>query len=111
VITAWFCAADWDHKQAELVADLLSNGVTYKSHGKVIDFSEAKDVLKLNPETQHALVQVQDNPEDVDDANGDRSRKGHSSRRNHTWSGDLGRREPRESASILTGSLRPWLAQ
>ena len=39
-----------DHKQAELVADLLSNGVTYKSHGKVIDFSEAKDVLKLNAE-------------------------------------------------------------
>ena len=39
-----------DHKQAEHVADLLSNGVTYKSHGKVIDFSETKNVLKLNAE-------------------------------------------------------------
>lgn len=39
-----------DPKQAELVAHWLSNGVNYKSHGKVIDFSEAKDVLKLNVE-------------------------------------------------------------
>ncbi len=35
---------------AEVVADQLSNGVNYKSHGKVIDYSEAKDVLKLNVE-------------------------------------------------------------
>ena len=27
-----------------------SNGITYKSHGKVIDFAEAKNVLKLNVE-------------------------------------------------------------
>jgi len=37
-----------DPKQAELVADWLSNGVNYKSHGKVIDYAEAKDVLKLD---------------------------------------------------------------
>lgn len=39
-----------DPKQAELVADWLSNGVNYKSHGKMIDFNEAKEVLKLNVE-------------------------------------------------------------
>ena len=37
-------------KQAEIVADKLSNGLDYKSHGKVIDYVEAKDVLKLNAE-------------------------------------------------------------
>jgi ClpP class serine protease len=37
-------------QQAERVADWLSNGVNYKSHGKVIDYAEAKDVLKLNAE-------------------------------------------------------------
>jgi len=36
--------------QAELVANWLSNGVSYKSHGKVIDFAEVRDVLKLNVE-------------------------------------------------------------
>lgn len=35
-------------KQAKLVAKVLSEGKVYKSHGKVIDFKEAKDVLKLN---------------------------------------------------------------
>jgi ClpP class serine protease len=39
-----------DPKQAEAVAELLSTGAAYKSHGKVIDFNEAKDVLKLNVE-------------------------------------------------------------
>jgi hypothetical protein len=36
--------------QAQNVADALSNGLTYKSHGKVIDFNEARNVLKLNVE-------------------------------------------------------------
>jgi hypothetical protein len=39
-----------DHKQAAAVADMLSTGEAYKSHGKVIDFNEAKNVLKLNVE-------------------------------------------------------------
>jgi len=39
-----------DHKQAEAVAEMLSTGAAYKSHGKVIDFSEAQNVLKLNVE-------------------------------------------------------------
>ena len=39
-----------DPKQAEKVAEMLSTGAAYKSHGKVIDWSEAKDVLKLNVE-------------------------------------------------------------
>jgi len=34
--------------QAENVAKWLSDGKTYKSHGKVIDYQEARDVLKLN---------------------------------------------------------------
>lgn len=34
--------------QAEDVAEWLSDGKTYKSHGKVIDYQEARDVLKLN---------------------------------------------------------------
>jgi hypothetical protein len=33
--------------QAINVAKMLSEGVTYKSHGKVIDYNEARDVLKL----------------------------------------------------------------
>ena len=37
-------------KQAELVAEWLSTGKKYKSHGKVIDSTEAKNVLKLNVE-------------------------------------------------------------
>lgn len=39
-----------DPKQAKKVARWLSEGKVYKSHGKVIDFEEAKDVLKLNVE-------------------------------------------------------------
>ena len=39
-----------DTKQAELVATWLSDGQTYKSHGKVIDYVEARNVLKLNAE-------------------------------------------------------------
>ncbi len=39
-----------DPAQAEEVAKWLSEGKQYKSHGKVIDYSEAKDVLKLNVE-------------------------------------------------------------
>jgi ClpP class serine protease len=39
-----------DHSQAEKVAKWLSEGQKYKSHGKIIDYSEAKDVLKLNVE-------------------------------------------------------------
>lgn len=37
-------------KQAKLVAKWLSTGEKYKSHGKMIDFEEAKNVLKLNVE-------------------------------------------------------------
>jgi len=37
-----------DQKQAESVSQWLSEGKTYKSHGKVIDVSECKNVLKLN---------------------------------------------------------------
>lgn len=39
-----------DHEQATLVAEWLSTGEKYKSHGKVIDYEEAKNVLKLNVE-------------------------------------------------------------
>ncbi len=39
-----------DEKQAKQVATWLSDGKTYKSHGKVIDYTEAKNVLKLNVE-------------------------------------------------------------
>jgi hypothetical protein len=39
-----------DPQQAKRVADWLSNGINYKSHGKVIDFAEAKEVLRLNVE-------------------------------------------------------------
>jgi hypothetical protein len=37
-----------DHRHAELVAEWLSDGKTYKPHGKVIDLREAREVLKLN---------------------------------------------------------------
>jgi hypothetical protein len=36
--------------QAKKVAEWLSQGVKYKSHGKVIDYAEAHDVLQLNVE-------------------------------------------------------------
>jgi hypothetical protein len=39
-----------DPKQAETVAELLSSGEAYKSHGKVIDFKEARDTLHLRAE-------------------------------------------------------------
>lgn len=39
-----------DPDQARKVARWLSEGKKYKSHGKVIDFKEAEDVLKLNVE-------------------------------------------------------------
>ncbi|KAA2282169.1 SDH family Clp fold serine proteinase [Candidatus Nitrosocosmicus agrestis] len=35
-------------EQAKLVANWLSDGTTYRSHGKPIDFKEAKEKLKLN---------------------------------------------------------------
>lgn len=37
-----------DHDQAENVSRWLSEGNVYKSHGKVIDVDECRDVLKLN---------------------------------------------------------------
>jgi hypothetical protein len=37
-------------EQAKEVASVLSEGVKYKSHGKVIDYAEAHDVLKLDVE-------------------------------------------------------------
>ena len=40
-----------DKEHAEKVAEWLSDGKTYKSHGKVIDHVEAKNVLKLNVES------------------------------------------------------------
>lgn len=39
-----------DPTQAKNVAEWLSDGSTYKSHGKVIDYEEAKNTLKLNVE-------------------------------------------------------------
>jgi len=39
-----------DQNQAAKVAELLSTGGAYKSHGKVIDHYEAKNVLRLNVE-------------------------------------------------------------
>jgi len=35
---------------AKKVAEWLSTGETYKSHGKVIDYKEAKEILRLNVE-------------------------------------------------------------
>ena len=39
-----------DPKQAECVASWLSDGKTYRPHGKVISYDEVKQVLKLNVE-------------------------------------------------------------
>jgi len=39
-----------DKEQAKKVARLLSEGIEYKSHGKVIDYEEANKKLKLNVE-------------------------------------------------------------
>lgn len=39
-----------DPEHAKQVAAWLSEGIKYKSHGKVIDYNEAHDVLKLNVE-------------------------------------------------------------
>jgi hypothetical protein len=44
------CMLKNDPKQAKDVAEWLSEGKVYKSHGKVIDYSEAHDILKLNVE-------------------------------------------------------------
>jgi ClpP class serine protease len=44
------CMLKDDPAQAVEVAKRLSEGTQYKSHGKVIDFNEAHDVLKLNVE-------------------------------------------------------------
>lgn len=44
------CMLKGDPEQAKKVAEWLSSGVKYKSHGKVIDYAEAHDVLKLNVE-------------------------------------------------------------
>jgi len=44
------CMLRNDPGQAEIVAEMLSTGAAYKSHGKVIDWNEAKSVLKLNVE-------------------------------------------------------------
>ncbi len=44
------CMLKSNPEQAELVAKLLSEGEEYKSHGKVINFDDAQNVLKLNVE-------------------------------------------------------------
>jgi len=44
------CMLKENPEQAKEVSDWLSGGVKYKSHGKVIDYKEAHDVLKLNVE-------------------------------------------------------------
>jgi hypothetical protein len=44
------CMLKNNPQQAKQVADWLSQGVKYKSHGKVIDYNEAHDVLKLDVE-------------------------------------------------------------
>ena len=44
------CMLKDDPEHAKQVAGWLSEGVKYKSHGKVIDYDEAHDVLKLNVE-------------------------------------------------------------
>jgi ClpP class serine protease len=44
------CMLREDPGQAKQVADWLSSGVKYKSHGKVINYAEAHDVLKLKVE-------------------------------------------------------------
>jgi len=44
------CMLKDNPEHAKQVAGWLSEGVKYKSHGKVIDYNEAHDVLKLNVE-------------------------------------------------------------
>jgi ClpP class serine protease len=44
------CMLKGNPAQAKEVAKRLSEGEQYKSHGKVIDYSEAHDILKLNVE-------------------------------------------------------------
>jgi hypothetical protein len=44
------CMLKGNPAQAKQVAEWLSQGVRYKSHGKVIDYTEAHDVLKLDVE-------------------------------------------------------------
>ena len=44
------CMLKENPEHAKQVAGWLSEGVKYKSHGKVIDYNEAHDVLKLNVE-------------------------------------------------------------
>lgn len=47
-LSKYMLKSDPDH--AAKVAGWLSDGQTYKSHGKVIDYHEAKDTLKLDAE-------------------------------------------------------------
>jgi len=47
---------DTDH--AKKVAEWLSDGKTYKSHGKVIDYVEARDILKLNVEQIDPTIEL-----------------------------------------------------
>ena len=47
-----------DKGHAAKVAEWLSDGKTYKSHGKVIDCHEAKDTLKLNAEQIDATSEL-----------------------------------------------------
>lgn len=49
-----------DHNQADKVATWLSEGKKYTSHGKVIDCTEAKDVLKLKAEEIDKSAQLWD---------------------------------------------------
>jgi len=49
-----------DHNQADKVARWLSEGKKYKSHGKVIDCAEAKDILKLKVEEIDKASQLWD---------------------------------------------------
>ena len=44
------CMLKGNQAQAKEVAKRLSEGEQYKSHGKVIDYNEAHDILKLNVE-------------------------------------------------------------
>lgn len=50
-----------DQGQAEQVAEWLSTGEKYRSHGKVIDYQEAKDILKLNVEKLDKDSELWDN--------------------------------------------------
>ena len=49
-----------NHEQADKVAKWLSEGKKYRSHGKVIDCLEAKDVLKLKAEEINKSSQLWD---------------------------------------------------